>query len=373
MTEITLYGTPLSIYAGRPRSYLIKTRRPYRETTPITKYYYEDVLPRAGGRQSVPTIETADGEVIRDGAAIIDHYENATGNQWSPTTPKQRIISRLFDVIGAEGLLRPAFHYRWDFPAENMAFLLFHFETMVWRVPDRAKKAQKIADGASRGAKSFGAVPENFELIETLYLELLEKLDAHFSDYPYLLGGKPCIGDFGMMAPFYGHLGRDPKPLSLMQSQAIRLFRWVERMNRPEPDVGEFEVQDDAYLANDEVPDSLLEVLRHISIDFVPETQAAATCINEWIGQQPQIEPGTVAERGVGQGTFTVRGTTISALAQPYRFYLLQRVHDEYEALDKVARVEVDAMLAACDMTPILSTRLTKLIGRDNNLEVWAD
>ena len=36
------------------------------------------------------------------------------------------------------------------------------------------------------------------------------------------------------------HLGRDPKPLSLMQAKATRLFRWVERMNRPDLDVGEF-------------------------------------------------------------------------------------------------------------------------------------
>lgn len=28
-----------------------------------------------------------------------------------------------------------------------------------------------------------------------------------------------------------------------MQAEAIRLFRWIERMNRPESDIGEFENQ----------------------------------------------------------------------------------------------------------------------------------
>ena len=88
---------------------------------------------------------------------------------------------------------------------------------------------------ANMAGQLWGAVPETFKIIEELYLELLEHLNAHFADQPYLLGGKPSIGDFGMIAPFYGHLGRDPKPLSLMQEKAIRLFRWVERMNRPEP------------------------------------------------------------------------------------------------------------------------------------------
>jgi len=73
MNKITLYGTPLSLYAGRARSYLIKSRREYRETTPITSHYIEHVLPRAGHRQGIPTIEAESGEVIRDGAAIIDH------------------------------------------------------------------------------------------------------------------------------------------------------------------------------------------------------------------------------------------------------------------------------------------------------------
>ena len=62
------------------------------------------------------------------------------------------------------------------------------------------------------------------------------------------------------IAPLYGHLGRDPAPLNLMQTHAVRLFRWVERMNRPEPDVGEFKKlvalknEELDYLPNDEVP-----------------------------------------------------------------------------------------------------------------------
>jgi hypothetical protein len=31
--------------------------------------------------------------------------------------------------------------------------------------------------------------------------------------------------------------------MSLMQAEAIRLFRWIERMNRPGSDIGEFENQ----------------------------------------------------------------------------------------------------------------------------------
>ncbi len=94
----------------------------------MSQHYNEQVLPKMGGRRSVPVIETETGEVIRDGAAIIDHYEEKSGlRPFSPSTPKQKTLSLLFDVIGAEGLLRPAMHYRWNFPEENLEFLTFIF------------------------------------------------------------------------------------------------------------------------------------------------------------------------------------------------------------------------------------------------------
>ena len=49
------------------------------------------------------------------------------------------------------------------------------------------------------------------------------------------------------MAPLYAHLGRDPVPKALMQSLAPNVYRWVERMNQPQPLAGEF-------LAGDEIP-----------------------------------------------------------------------------------------------------------------------
>ena len=69
--------------------------------------------------------------------------------------------------------------------------------------------------------------------------------------------------------------------------------------------------------------------------------------------------------------TFDVRGTTIKALAQPYRFYLLKRVQDEHARLNEQDRHAVVDILRRCDMQAVLDIRLTKEIGRENNLEVW--
>jgi hypothetical protein len=47
--SVTLYGTPLSLYTGKARSYLIKNGLAYREVSPATSRFLEHVAPRAGG------------------------------------------------------------------------------------------------------------------------------------------------------------------------------------------------------------------------------------------------------------------------------------------------------------------------------------
>ena len=112
-------------------------------------------------------------------------------------------------------------------------------------------------------------------------------------------------------------------------------------------------------------------LLSTMAQDFVPETLAVAEVINNWIAEQEELPAGTQCLRGVGFAEFDVNGTTISALAQPYRFYLLKRVQDEYAALDVDDKAAVDAMLAACGMAPVLNATLNRDVGLQNNLEVW--
>lgn len=115
--------------------------------------------------------------------AIIEYFEAADGRLCRPQTPRNKIVSALFDVIGTDGLLRPAMH---------------------------------------------------------------------------------------------AHLGRDPYPARLMQRHAVRTYRWVERMNRADQDAPEYFNAGNDFLVDDEVPETLLDVLKVIAEDFVPETVAAA-------------------------------------------------------------------------------------------------
>ena len=106
----------------------------------------------------------------------------------------------------------------------------------------------------------------------------------------------------------------------------------------------------------------------------VPETLAAADLINHWLAEH-QPEPGAIAvgrlAEALGTSDFTVRGETFTALAQPHRFYLLQRVQDTFTALSDEKQTEVRAILETCGMKNLLAAALSRRIVRSENLEVW--
>ncbi|MEM9086818.1 MAG: glutathione S-transferase family protein [Pseudomonadota bacterium] len=368
---LTLYGVPHSLYTARARSYFIKAGIAYREVAPNDPHYQGEVIAKAGGRLGLPTIECADGTVIRDGAQIIDHFESASGRTFSPTDPKQRFFSRLFDAIGAEGLLRPAMHYRWNFDAQNLDFLTFHFEMLMPPGLKGAEMARGAADRMRGAMRAFGVNDDTIPVVEAVYAEQLAALNAHFAEHPYLLGGRPSIGDFGLIAPLFGHLGRDPKPLAIMQAKAARVHRWVERMGRQASDMVEFPGAEDTYLPDDTIPPTLIGLLKAMAIDFGPETLAAAEAINAWIATQDDLPPGAPCERMLGFCNFEVRGTPVSAIAQPYRFYLLKRAQDERDAMDEATQAELDRMLEEAGASELMNAQLTRAIGFRDNLEIW--
>ena len=368
-----LYAITHSLYSGRARSYLIKHQIPFQERSTGHESFKAEVLPK-GKLATIPTLVTPEGEVIRDGAAIIEHFEAESDRPSQPRGPKQRIISALFDVIGTDGLLRPAMHYRWNFPEDNLAFVRYHFLHSQRDTPERAEKTEAMMNRMRYAAMIFGVTEHTQGVVESLYLDYLDALNAHFEQYPYLLGWRPSIGDFGLIAPMYAHLGRDPHPAKLMQQRAVSVHRWVERMNRADQDVPEFFNAGTEFIDDDEVPESLMTVLRILAEDFVPETLAAADAINGWLTEnKPEAGAPAVGRlaQAAGTATFAVRGETIEALAQPHRFYLLQRVQDDYVSLSETEKAAVDVVLSKSGMTAILDASLNRRIERADNLEVW--
>ena len=288
------------------------------------------------------------------------------------------MVSSLFDVIGSEGLRRPAMHYRWNFPEDNDEFLHYHFFSLFRPdTPDREQKTISVMEMLRTTTKMRGVTGDTKDLVEALYIELLDALNSHFQHTPYLLGGSPCIGDFGMLAPLYGHLARDPKPATLMKKRAPRVYRWVERMNRASQDAPEYFDCGTDFFQNDGIPETLMAVLRVVSQDFVPETIASAKFLNLWLSEQnPETGTPAIFRLGtspLGSVEFQVRDHTINAAIVPYRHFQLQRIHQIFDEVETKTQIQIKQILKSCDMADILNVRLNRSIGRKDNLEVWLD
>jgi hypothetical protein len=75
--------------------------------------------------------------------------------------------------------------------------------------------------------------------IEAGFAGMLELLDAHLSTRPYLFGGRPAYGDFGLWGQIY-EMWTDPTAGALIGGGAPHVLDWVHRMLWPKAE-GAFE------------------------------------------------------------------------------------------------------------------------------------
>mgnify|MGYP003965045765 FL=1 len=62
---------------------------------------------------------------------------------------------------------------------------------------------------------------------------MVAKLDTYLATRPYLLGGRPSFGDFGIWGNIY-QAWTDPTAGSYMNKNARHLVAWIERMLAPD-------------------------------------------------------------------------------------------------------------------------------------------
>lgn len=378
-----LYGAPGSLHTAKARSYLIKQGISF-ENRAAGEAHFRDEIVSAVGRWIIPVVESPDGSLIQDGSDIIQHFETAGPSRYpaSPQTPRHRLISQIFELFGAEGLLRPAMHYRWNFDEENRTFLEQDFASALAPIGSSdLVRAQVFESASSRMRKAMaalGVVADSIPAVEASYREFLSLLNAHLANSPYLLGGRPTLGDYALTAPLYAHLARDPKPAGLMKATAHRVWRWTERMNAPGLDSGEYGAPTPELFADDAVPASLLTLLRFVAEDYLPEIQAHVTFTNDWLSERPEIETGSsglprTQDRHIGFVPLIWRGVEIKVAVMPYRLYLLQKIQAVLDAAHARDRALMDGLLADAGLSDLATLRTSRPVIRRNQLEVWGD
>lgn len=266
MAPHILYGVPHSLYTGKSRAYLRKQGFTYVERTPADPRFRAEIVPRIG-RGIIPVLVTPDGEVIQDTVDILDHFEDrGVPVSARPPGARQRVLAHVAELYAVVTLTRHAMHYRWSYLDEQRTFL-----TDAFTGGSGTDGAAKVMARMQSYLPMLGVTRDTIPAIEASYLTLLDLLEAHLCRHPYLFGGQPSLGDYGLLGPLFAHLGRDPVPADLMRRRAPKVARWVERMNAPDADLPEYGEYPTCYLGGDELPETLVPLFRHMADELLPE------------------------------------------------------------------------------------------------------
>jgi glutathione S-transferase len=371
--QVVLYGGKLSLYSARVRSYLRHQRIPFTERAPGSERALKVIYP-AIGRRIVPVVELADGTLLQDGARIIDHFEASGLGRFPvyPDDPALNVVARLFDLFGNEGLMRPAMHYRWNLPEQTPFVRHIFREALAMNKDDAGLDADfdKLSGFLRKWTAMIGANAENAAAIEAVYLDFLDRLNAHLAVMPYVLGARPTIADYALFGPLFAHLGRDRLPLALMQERAPFVFDWTERMNAFE-DIEDAVSQawGDGMVDLEKPPETLVSLLDYVAEEYAAEYAAHHAYCDQWLAKQPNevIE----GHRVIGMTQFELRGATMPVPVKAYRHFLSQRLTDSFDQAPEGAQQVVRRLFDRTALSPFLDLRLPRRVGRRDHLETW--
>jgi len=378
-----LWGVAHSYYTGKIRSYLIKKGVPYRERCVADPEFRARVVPVI--RHVVaPVLETPDGQVIQDTTDMIEHLEAAISDPpMVPESPVQGAVAWLVGAFGSEALLPPGMHYRWSYRAEQEMFLRAEFGRAMHVGPDRQARyeaGRRMMDYFNGFLPMLGVTAATIPTIEGAYCELLDALDAHFQRWPYILGGHPSIADFGLMAPLYAHLARDPVPATQMKNRAPNVYRWTERMNLAAIADGEYVGCPEAFPPGDQVPESLERVLQLMFQDWGPQLQADAAYYNAWVESDPSMPAGTLVSAGgertihptLGFVDYEWRGCAIHRASSPHGLWHFDKAVGHARALAGEARSRFDTLVRRTGGESVMAIRLARSMKREDYVLVLA-
>jgi glutathione S-transferase len=377
-----LWGTPHSLYTGKVRSYLIKKGITFRELTPAHPRFRSLVLP-AVQMVVVPVLELPDGGLIQDSADIIDALESRfPENPMVPESPVQACVARLLDAFGT-GMLAAAMHYRWSYRTEQEHFLRAEFGRAVHAGPNREERlaaGAALMDYFNGFLPILGVTPETIPAVEAAHEAMLDALDIHFQHFPYLLGSRPSIADFGFMAPLFAHLARDPYPGTLMKNRAPNVYRWTERMNMANIADGEFADCGDSWLADDAIPPTLEAVLALLFRDWGPQLSADARAFNAWAEDGTSLQAGQIVSMDgdrkvhptIGLVEIEWRGCKLKRASAPHGLWLFSKAQAAANEIGAEARKRLTELVNRTGGEQVMTIRLARAMKRENNVLVLA-
>lgn len=361
----TLYGWHLSYFTGKALCYL-RYKQVDHKLKPVNLFTLTQTIKRKTGAAVMPVLKTSSGEWIQDTSEIIDYIESLHyNNPVVPNTPVQEFASCLLEAWGDEWWVPIAMHTRWNY-AENYA--LFEQEAGRALLPCAPRFLQnKAAERPANMLRSMlphvGIVPEQFNTMNEWTEHMLNALDKHFAQYPFLLGDRPSVGDFGLVGTMYGHLGRDPWPKRELIEPRKNLNAWLDRMKNSAP------YAERSLVSDDKIPATLNAVFQSIFHEFIPMVATIgdmATAYAKEHGLNQRLP------RRIGEVTTTMCDKPFKRGALPYTIWMVQRALDCYAHMAESEKHAVRDWLKQHKAEHLLNLKLPRVERRALTVAVTA-
>ena len=305
-----IFGGELSPYSVKVRSYLRYKAIPHewivRNASTQAEYQKYAKLPL------IPVVVTPQGAGLQDSTPILEEMEQRFPEpSIHPPEPTAAFVSALLEEFGDEWGNKWMFHYRWAREVDQESGARRIAQMMTG--DDSTNPPRELVEGIQErmvGRVWFvGSNEKTGPQIERSFRESVGILEAHLVARPYLFGGRPAFGDFGLWGQIYNAY-TDPTCHGILTEGAPRVVAWVERMLEPKVE-GEFE-------AWSTLEPTLLPLLRdQVGALFLPWSDANAKAI------------------AAGEEEFTVELATGSWTQKPQKYHAksLRALRNRYAAV----------------------------------------
>jgi glutathione S-transferase len=238
--DYRIIGAEMSPYSVKVRSYFRYKAIPHQWVlrNPESQAEFE----KHARMPIIPLVVTPEGTGIQDSTPIIDAMEKLNPlPSVHPDDPVASFISALIEEFGDEWGNKWMFHYRWTRDVDQISSA-GRIARMRGPSLEEEKHLALAAQVRARMVDRVWFVGSNAvtaQQIEAGFLDMLGLLDRHLATRPYLFGGRPAFGDFGLWGQIY-EMWTDPTPGALIGGCAPNVVNWVHRMLWPKAE-GAFE------------------------------------------------------------------------------------------------------------------------------------
>jgi len=309
-----IFGSEMSPYSIKVRSYFRYKDIPHEwceGQAEAAKPYQKLPL--------VPVVVTPEDRGIQDSTPIIEEMEALFPEpSIHPDDATLAFLSALVEEFGDEWGNKWMFHYRWARPADQVSASERLVRSMAPALDDEqvAAMAAGIRERMVPRVWFVGSNETTAPQIESSFHEVCEELEAHLGERPYLFGGRPAFGDFGLWGQLY-NAWSDPTCKAIVEAAGPHLVGWIQRMLAPKAE-GPWE-------SWDALAPTLLPILKdQVGGLFCPWTVANAKALAD----------------GVDEYSVEIRTGTWTQKPQKYHARSLGKLREKYAAVRDEAALD---------------------------------